>query len=342
MLDSKLFFRPWLKPNRLSYRIYNQLAISNGLLDNSGIDEEIRRAGAFYRNNPFIFDMFGRIDSGGIFKFPSFIDRDFLELCLERVSDFKNPIVAWSGGVDSTFILACFVFCDIPVKVASVTTRIQNGEAKSIYFNKKLRDFVYSNFEHIEIEEPTMYINGSNGLRYLDYKVSDSTDIPLITGAWADALFFPNQRLKGDMHWYFEYDENNQSNRVVIYKDNYKQTLREFLESCYEDNKKVFTEREINILCEYGNAFGKPLEDRISIARFLYFISVMPSFLFDSTLMYMPKLESFFCTQKFIDLAYSEYWMEPNTSSIYPRNKAMELDFIRAVFGMDFNVKSNW
>lgn len=341
-MDSQSFFRPFLRPDRLSYRIYSQLAISNGFIDNSGVSEHIRKAGAFRRNNPFIFDMFGKIDDNAIFRLPSESHSSFLDLCLRRVDDFEDPVIAWSGGIDSTFILACFAYKKVPVRVASVTNRIQNGKSRRIFFNEDLERFVHSNFDFFEIEEPEMYMNGFGGLRYLDYKVSAGSDIPLITGAWADALFFPNQRLKGDMHWYFEYDDNNESNRVVIYKDNCKESLENFLDSCYEDDKKVFNEKEIKILCEYGRSWGKPLEDRVSIARFLYFISVMPSFLFDSTLMYMPKLQSFFCTQDFIDLAYSKYWDQPNSSIKYPRDKSVEINFIRAVFGNDFGVKSNW
>ena len=104
----------------------------------------------------------------------------------------------------------------------------------------------------------------------------------------------------------------------------------------------LFSELEIDYLCSLSGKFGYSLDSRNRIARFLYFISAMPSFLFDSTLMFMPKLESFFCTQDFVNLAWFKYWDNPNNSGFYPRDKKIEIDFIRKVFGSDFGVASNW
>ncbi len=347
-MNSVEFYRPWLDRNRLSFRIYNQLAIADGyrykgknisalLGQSKGSD------GKFMRNNPFIFDMFGVIDDNGIFELPKKVGDSFLDVCFRRAAELGSCTIAWSGGIDSTFLLAVFAYLNIPVKTATVYKRVVDGEIKNVYFKPKLKKYILNHFENIEISAPRMYSRYLNGERILDYSVEPQSNIPLVTAAWADGLFFSNQRLKGDMEWWFEPGRDGQSVRKVVYKTNKFLPLADYLECCLDDTgKRVFSDKDIEILVDYGNRFGKPLDSRNRIARFLYWISVLPDFMFDSTLKYMPNLTSFFCTQNFLNLAYSSYWDMPNSSNIYPRDKRIELDFIRKVFGSDFGVESNW
>ena len=333
MYNSERFYRPSGKLLRLSQKVYKLLAISSGFSDScvniSGSDN-----GAWARTSPFIFNMFDSDEGQPLFSFPVRTDKEFIPLCLERAKSIGSCNIGWSGGIDSTFILACFAYENIPVRVVTVHNRLVRGRNEKIYFKPKLYKFVDRNFGIKSILPPSLRI-GANGS--FEYVVDKNSDIPIVTAAWADALFFPNQRLKGDMSWSFAVDRNGSYIRKVSYHENKFVPFEKYL-----TDSGLFSESEIDYLFSLSGKFGYPLDSRNRIARFLYFISAMPSFLFDSTLMFMPKLESFFCTQDFVNLACFKYWDNPNNSGFYPRDKKIEIDFIRKVFGSDFGVASNW
>lgn len=347
MIFADSFYRPWLSRDRLSLKVYHLLAISSGLIDKPKDIGFLRNFnvvdGQSMRYDPFVFDMFGYLDDNPVFDFPKVTSNDFIGLSLKRAREIGNCTVAWSGGVDSTFLLACFVHEGIEPDLAVVPYRTVGGCKEKIYFHPKLRKFVESRFKCRYISQPELKVAREFGNSFLAYFPDSCSDIPLVTGAWADALFFPNQRLSGDMFWSFRKIKNGSSERQVFYKKNKFVPFDDYLEQAKrDDGSKLFSAAEIDVLFKYAVLFGKPMDSRNRIARFLYFISAMPAFLVDSALMYMPKICSFFCTQDFIDLAYSRYWDFPNDSARYPRDKSVEKDFIRKVFGNDFGVESNW
>lgn len=343
MIFSDIFFRPWLDKNRLSLKLYSLLAISNGFTNKYNFLCNDGFSGQNMRYNPFIFDMFGYLDNNPVFNYPKESGSNFLDLCLRRALKLGSCTIAWSGGIDSTFLLACFACQGIKVDVAIVPFRVINGKKDKIFFHQKLRKFVESNFSCRYINQPELKVVNSFGNAFIAYYPDKHSDIPLVTGAWADALFFPNQRLSGDMSWSFKKMRDGHFERQVHYQSNKFIPLDDYLDKAVgKDGIKLFSNAEIDLVLRYAVLFGKPMDSRNRIARFLYFISAMPTFLFDSTLMYMPKMCSFFCSQDFIDLAYSKYWDFPNSSDRYPRDKSIEKNFIRKVFGNDFGVESNW
>ena len=76
-----------------------------------------------------------------------------------------------------------------------------------------------------------------------------------------------------------------------------------------------------------------------SIVRLINFSFCYYQFLFEHPFSDKKNTKSFFDTQKFTDIAWTQYF---DANKFYPPDKSVEYKFIRKVFGTDFGVKKNW
>lgn len=311
-------YRPDLGKDRLSVRI------AKYLLANWSSPEEHEDVEA-----SFCHDMFGVLEpEEKLFDFPELDKTNLIDASLERAREIGPCTIAWSGGIDSSFVLACFVYNNIPVKTI---TFLHPG----CHIRQNVFDYVKNRFGNYAIDPSRIIENG-----YYDepkIQITKRNDIEIVTGSWSDALFFPNQRLKGEMKWTF--DSNYK--RIVTYSSKPFIGLSQLMRNAKDKDKRVFSEDEISRVIEYSKKFRYPLKTNIDIARFLSFISIMPVYLYDNPLRYSPKMIPFFRTQKFINIAYSQFWYA-NRDMNYPKDKKILLEFIHEVFGKKFVVTTNW
>lgn len=311
-------YRPDLDKSRLSVRIAKYL-LANWIAP-EGKDSFVAS---------FCHDMFGVIaPEEKLFDFPKKDNTDLITASLERAREIGPCTVAWSGGVDSSFLLACFAHEGIPVTTA--TYMIESNHIKPNVF-----DFVKNTFGNQEFDRSIVVDNDMFEDPII--KIPERSDIEVVTGAWSDALFFPNQRLKGEMSWIFD----EKIRRIVTYTPKKYIGLRDLMLKTYDKGRRVFTDEEVEQVCNYAKMFDYKLKTNIDTARFLSFISIMPFYLHNGNIGYHPKSICFFRTQKFIDIAYTQYW-HANKDMSYPKNKKIMVDFIHKVFGKQFVTSSNW
>lgn len=305
----------------------------------------------------YYFDRFGILDSGAKkFDLPKEDHTDFIDACLERadeLSKVSNLRIAFSGGVDTTFLLALFKVVGKDVKLIHFarpkSERIKDSKS---YVSKKILMFVQDNF---------------------DFTITHNRYEPIFDGftytaCLADGLFFPTQAVKGGWE-YFNENGGNKKNTIFISQNKFCEwqirtsaklpnlSIDEWClmrgngrinRNLYTDERDKFlgipqninfNEEEIEKFKNYASMFGKPMNTNWSIVRLINFSFCYYQFLFEHPFKDKEHTKSFFDTQKFTNIAWTQYW---DANKIFPSDKSVEYKFIRKVFGTDFGVKKNW
>lgn len=315
----------------------------------------VQKIGNCYKNcfDGYYYDRFGILDPGcKSFELPKEDHTSFLDACLERaenISRGREIRIAWSGGIDTTFILA--LFKSIGVKVRIIRFRddsrihcVEDGYSMP----EKLLRFVK---------------------RKYDYEEIISKDVPVFdgntyTGCLADALFFPTQAVKGG--WVYK-----KSSGFILSKvnSNFHEwqieraaelpdlsiaewcrldgngRIKATKDELMFDRQKgvpeqiVFSDEEIERFEYYAGLFGKPVNTNWRIVRLVNFCFSYYRFLCEHPFPDKEESRSFFDTQKFTDIAWTQYW---DDNRYYPPDKSVEVNFIKKVFGTDFGVRKNW
>lgn len=129
-------------------------------------------------NESYIFDRFGILTNKPnlpyIFKdysAPQHTDKSLITICKERAQGIGKINLAWSGGIDSTFVLAIYKDLGLDINVIYVDL------GKEI--NEQLKNYVSNNF-NLQIKKP-----------------DELSDDKIYTGACADILFDSVARRNG-------------------------------------------------------------------------------------------------------------------------------------------------
>lgn len=329
------------------------------LLENRTSLKLVQKISNCYRRSfkNYYFDRFGILDSGTkYFDLPKEDHTDFIDACLERADELsKVPDlrIAFSGGVDTTFLLALF--------------KAVGKEIKLIHFDKD--DFATKNDNALYVSKKIMRFANEN----YDFTVTRDSKEHVFDGATytaclADGLFFPTQAVKGG--WEYIRDTNMVSTGIELLANNkFKEwkihspaklpnltvegwcrlsgngRIRRTKEIDEYDGyrgipKEInFYEEEIESIKKYASLFHKPMDSNWSIVRLINFCFCYYQFLFEHPFEDKVNTKSFFDTQKFTNIAWTQYW---DANKFYPPDKSVEYKFIRKVFGTDFGVRKNW
>lgn len=304
----------------------------------------------------YYFDRFGILDSGAKkFDLPKEDHTDFINACLERADELRNVPdlrIAFSGGVDTTFLLALFRAIGKDVKLVHFDRDdLVAKKEEALYVSKKIMRFARENY---------------------DFTVTKDRQEPIFDGSTytaclADGLFFPTQAVKGG--WEYIRGTKMISTGIVPSNNNFKEwqihspaklpnltiegwcrlpgngRIRRTRELDNYDVLReipqdiIFFEEEIEKLKNYASMFHKRLDSNWSIVRLINFCFCYYQFLFEHPFEDKVNTKSFFDTQKFTNIAWTQYW---DANKFYPPDKSVEYKFIRRVFGTDFGVRKNW
>lgn len=284
--------------NRLSLRLMKELV-----------------AGYHVRAYDLYEDVFGVLDNKKFFEFPTYDGSDLIDACFDRAKELPNINFLWSGGVDSTFILACYKLSGVPIKVWHY-----NHEKN--YVSSKLRKYIRNNFEYHEINEESEI-----------FKVN-----PVYLASLADCFFYSSQRLIGTRQSILV-NERGRINEKLIYFDQPFMSLEDRMYNAFNNSTRTFTDSEIMLVSQYAKAFDKPMNTNNRIARFLCFTCSLPKQAFIWSGPFYLGMNSFFLTQKFINIAYSQYWDSNETPWLHDKKTFKSI--IAKAFGSDFGIESN-
>ncbi len=292
-------------PNRLSLKLIKELTCS------------------YMREcEPLYFDVFGYLGDRKFFEFPKTDNSDVLKTCLERAKSLPNIKLMWSGGIDSTFILACYKATGTPLKV-------YHYENRDNYTSPRLKRYISKNFDLTIMKTP-------QEARLVG---------PAYLGSLADCFFFSHQRLRGTFRAVKVPEQHGKLIYEPIFHDLPYVPLQDLMAKLVSHEginitKRVFTDDEIYRVLEYAKVFGAPLDTNNRIARFLCFTCSLAKQAFSWSGPFYHGLDSFFLTQKFIDIAYTQYW--DSNDKPWLHDKKMFKDFIKSTFGSDFGVEKNY
>lgn len=286
-------YRGIVDPKRLSYRLMKDFSCNY-----------------IFGYDQFYYDYFGVLDKLGKLNIPSYDSSNLIDACLERAKSLPNIKLMWSGGIDSTFILACYKATNTPIKV-------YNYAVTGNYYGKKLGRYISDNFD-LHIFKDSKDIKGI-GSAYL--------------GSLADFFFFSQHRLIGTR---FAKEVRNRKGRGISVIYTFKD--RPFISLEQRMKLKGYAPVEIEMTLAYADMLGVTLKSNNEIARFITFTCALPKAMFCTSIPYYVGLDSFFNTQKFVNIAYSQYWHSNESPN---HDKKLFKDFIRDIFGSDFGVNSN-
>lgn len=293
-------------PKRLSYRLIRELTCSYE---------------PKYEN--LYTDVFGELDDRKFFDLPSYDNTDVIDACLARARSLSGIKLMWSGGIDSTFIMACFKATGTPLKVY----HFDNAEN---YVSPALMKYVRNNYD-------VTFLNNYDDIR---------AEGAAYLGSLADCFFYSHQRLRGTFK---AFKLPLQHGRLVykpVYYDRPFIPLEDLMSKLYVyqgiERKKlrVFSDSEVELVLAYATKMNVPLDTNERIARFLCFTCSLAKQAFGWSGPFYHGLDSFFLTQKFINIAYSRYW--DSNKKPWLHDKKMFKDFIVDVFGNDFGVEKNF
>ncbi len=281
--------------------------------DNFRISLRLARLSASYDKRFFYYyyDMFGFFDDYNRLSLPKIDKTELLDACLERARELEGCNFMFSGGVDSTFLLAVF-------KAAGVNVKVYHYCPQGIFLRPKLRKYVERNFEVHYLKNPL--------------EVQDLGHIYM--GTLSDAFFFSNHRIIGE----------RDSTRIKLKdgRDSFILNFRKVPFIPLQDRMwrmRMFNYDEIELCLAYAALLGVPLDTNNHVARFIDWASCMPKHLCQSPWDYFVGQDSFFNTQKFADIAFTQYW---DSNDFCPHNKKLYRDFMCDVFGSDFGVEKNY
>ena len=293
-------------PSRLSYRLIRELTCSYE---------------PKYIN--LYFDVFGQLGNDRkFFDLPGFDGTPVIEACLERAKQLSGCKLMWSGGIDSTFLLACF-------RAAGSDVKVYHYNNKENYVSPALMKFVRNNFD-------VKFLNNNNEI------VAEG---PAYLGSLADCFFFSHQRLRGTFKAFKLPLQHGRLIYKPMYYDKPFMPLQDLMGKLYlhegKDKKtRVFSDSEIADVLAYAERMNVPLDTNERIARFLCFTCSLAKQAFGWSGPFYHGLDSFFLTQKFINIAYTRYW--DSNEKPWLHDKKMFKDFIVDIFGSDFGVEKNF
>lgn len=260
---------------------------------------------------PFFYDAFGFIDEDCKFlDIPKKSNKNLIDACIERAKELDGCNLMFSGGVDSTFILACF-------KAAGADVKLYNYSPEKIILKPELKQYVQRNFK-------TKYIKDRIKVARLE---------KVYLGSLADTFFSSSSRLKGARISNRTVDSYGNINYSFTYKDIPFTPLQDMML-----HKLTFD--EIEMVLSYAKLMDVPLDTNNHIARFIDWITCLPKYMMQASWGYFCGMESFFNTQDFADIAYSQYWESNETPWL--NDKKIFKEFIADTLGSDFGVTKNY
>lgn len=154
-----------------------------------------------------VLDRFGILDDN-VFcnRLPRYVSDGIIDAGICRVHTLKEKTVCWSGGIDSTFIVACYLYSRIPFQVAYNSAGTDSLQGKIIFEELKKRRVPliemkllsdYADFDDAvtgdaadllfspELKDLTADSPVVNGLRLPLYKA-----LPYIYGIEGEKLYF--------------------------------------------------------------------------------------------------------------------------------------------------------
>lgn len=325
--------------------MYNPIFLTDNRISLKLVQKLTNCYKSYFKN--YYFDRFGFLDLGcKTFELPSPDQTSFLDACLERadeLSHIPNLRIAFSAGIDTTFLLALFKAMGKNVKLLHY---------KIPHINKE-------NYLHNYVSKAVMnYAREHYDLKIITDRNESIFDGSTYTGCLADALFFPTQAVKGG--WKYSGNTNKFGYAEWLIKEpadipNY--TLDKWCKMpnngrlspslnqiIYDTGKGIprtinFTEEEIVKVKEYFKLFNASTNDNWSIVRLINFCFSYYAFFNEHPFSNKKGTKSFFDTQKFTDIAWTQY---RDANRVYPPDKSIEIKFIKKVFGTDFGVHKNW
>lgn len=268
-------------------------------------------AGFDYRYYPFFYDAFGFIDENCKFlDIPKENHKDLIETCIERAKELSGCNLMFSGGVDSTFILACF-------KAAGAEVKLYNYSPDKILIKPELKQYVQRNFK----------------IKYIKERIKIARLEKVYLGSLSDSFFFSSSRLKGARRSVRKIDGDGNINFDTSYTDIPFVPLQDMM-------LHKFTFDEIEMVLSYAKLMNVPIDTNNHIARFIDWITCLPKYMMQASWGYFIGMESFFNTQDFADIAYTQYWESNQTP--WENNKKIFKEFIADTLGSDFGVTKNY
>ena len=76
-----------------------------------------RKITTFHKYCNRIMDRFGYWNNKQLYPIPTNTDSTLVEYSLLRAKSLNNMNLLWSGGIDSTFMVCCFIYSKTPVNI---------------------------------------------------------------------------------------------------------------------------------------------------------------------------------------------------------------------------------
>ena len=279
------------KEKRLSYRLAKMSA---------GFDS---------RYYPFFYDPFGFLDAKKVFELPKHTDIELLDACLERARELSGCNLMFSGGVDSTFLLACF-------KSVGADVRLVNYCPEKVSIIPELKKYIDKNFD----------------VNYVSEKAGVSKFCNVYMGSLSDSLFFSRHRLKEERTCERFVSETGDVDFSYTFVDTPYISLADRM-------LHKFRYDDIELVLSYAALLDVPLKTNKQIARFIDWVTCLPKYMCQASWGYFVGMDSFFNKPVFFDIAYSQYW-DSNEKEYH--DKKLYREFISDVLGSDFGVKKNY
>lgn len=242
-----------------------------------------------------VWDRFGILDkvSGADFL-PSYTKFGLIDAALMRVHELGPRYIAWSGGIDSSFIVACYIHEKVPFSI--LYNNMSTADAWSEHFLK------YFKLKGIEC----LYMS-----KLSDYAAVDG----VITGDGADILFAPENC---DL---FINSPKTLSGRNL--------GIEEALSFIYSDDG----ERLFSLIVSYGRKLNRSIKTDIDISRLVQwgcFYYFKRDYFRVITGADARNMTPFFNTRTFSNISYSQYWDARYDNG----HKKLQRKFISKVFGV--------
>ena len=241
-----------------------------------------------------VWDRFGIIDDNiSRNSLPRYTNMSLLDGSYKRIKELGVADIAWSGGIDSSFVAAVYKGSGIPFRI------LYNNES----LKSKAGQLLFKLFRKNDIE----CICISNLKDYSLYP-------KVITGDGADILFAPS---KGDL--FIDSPILMRGIRLSIYESlKYAYSLE--ADNLYEQIRF------------YGSKLGKPIDNDIDISRLMqwgclyYFKRDYFRVITGSDI---DKMIPFFDTNYFFDISYSSFWESRYENGC----KQFQRKYISKIFG---------
>ncbi|MBQ9256149.1 MAG: hypothetical protein IJ181_03405 [Acidaminococcaceae bacterium] len=264
------------------------------------------------KEDPFRFDRFGllecEIPAGykfNVFKPPQESSEDYLKAAEERAVALDGCAVAWSGGVDSTLLLALFM--SVGAKVTPV---------------------FFTDAGDLPETELSVFVRQHFPLQVM--QTSDWTG-DIITGGAADVMWNSVARPIGSTrHWW-----GSDGKHYRLYRDIPRIPAADYVWEILQD------EDLYRMYNSYVSAMYLKMEDNLDVLRMVNLCFNFYRYTLDNIISRRlgSNAETFYNTQKFTDICFTQYWKRQCLPVPAPKEK--EVKYIAKVFGKDFGVVKN-